>query len=172
MNPPYVNYLVTTRDGRTFTGMIVAETAASLTLRRAEKAEDVVLRNQIESIQATTRSLMPEGLETQLNRQEFRHRLARPCYLACPARVRCPGRPHPVARREHGNRRGRDARRYRARRHYAGRYRARRYRARRYRARRYRARQYRGARPCGDDLRGCGARQGREDRPDHEDRHR
>jgi putative membrane-bound dehydrogenase-like protein len=69
VDPRYIEYLVTTRSGKVVTGLIAAETASSLTLRRAEKAEDTILRNQIESIQATAKSLMPEGLEMQLDRQ-------------------------------------------------------------------------------------------------------
>ena len=67
----FVNYLVTMRDGRSLTGMIAAESANSITLRRAEKAEDTVLRNQIEQVAATSKSLMPENLEAQLTRQDF-----------------------------------------------------------------------------------------------------
>src|SRR5262245_34742509 len=67
----YINYLVTDKAGRSLTGMIAAETAASITLRRAEKAEDVLLRSQIDTIEATTKSVMPEGLEMQLSRQEL-----------------------------------------------------------------------------------------------------
>jgi putative membrane-bound dehydrogenase-like protein len=70
VDPRYINYLVTTKAGRTFSGMIAAETASSLTLRRAEKAEDTILRSQIEDIQATTKSVMPEGLEMQLTKQD------------------------------------------------------------------------------------------------------
>jgi putative membrane-bound dehydrogenase-like protein len=71
VDPRYVEYLVETRAGRIYTGMIAAETASSITLRRAEKAEDTILRNQIDTIQATAKSLMPEGLEMQLSRQEL-----------------------------------------------------------------------------------------------------
>jgi putative heme-binding domain-containing protein len=70
VDPRYIEYVVTTTDGRVLTGMIAAETASSVTLRRAEKAEDTLLRTQIESIQATAKSLMPEGLEMQLSPQE------------------------------------------------------------------------------------------------------
>ncbi|HMC90222.1 MAG TPA: HEAT repeat domain-containing protein, partial [Gemmataceae bacterium] len=70
VDPRYINYIVTTKAGRVFTGMIAAETASSITLRRAEKAEDTILRTQIEEIQATAKSLMPENLETQLNKQD------------------------------------------------------------------------------------------------------
>jgi len=71
VDPRYIEYLLTTKSGKSMSGLIAAETASSVTLRRAEKAEDVVLRSQIESIQATAKSLMPEGLETQLARQDL-----------------------------------------------------------------------------------------------------
>jgi putative heme-binding domain-containing protein len=61
---------VTTKAGRTFSGMIAAETASSITLRRAEKAEDTILRSQIDDIQATAKSVMPDGLEMQLTKQD------------------------------------------------------------------------------------------------------
>ncbi len=70
VDPRYINYLVTLKNGRTLTGLIAAETATSLTLRRAEKAEDAVLRAQIDEVEATPKSLMPEGLETQLTKQD------------------------------------------------------------------------------------------------------
>jgi putative membrane-bound dehydrogenase-like protein len=71
VDPRYVNYLVTTKAGRILTGMIALETPTSLTLRRAEKAEDTILRSQIEEIQATTKSLMPEELEKLLSKQDL-----------------------------------------------------------------------------------------------------
>jgi len=63
VDPRFINYMVTTQGGRVFTGMIAAETASSLTLRRAEKAEDTILRSQVDEIRATAKSLMPDGLE-------------------------------------------------------------------------------------------------------------
>jgi putative heme-binding domain-containing protein len=51
--------------------MIASETATSLTLRRAEKAEDTILRSQIETIVDTAKSLMPDGLEEQLKPQDI-----------------------------------------------------------------------------------------------------
>jgi putative membrane-bound dehydrogenase-like protein len=71
VDPRYINYIVTTKAGRSFSGMIAAETASSVTLRRAEKAEDVILRSQIELLEATAKSLMPEGLEMQMNKQDM-----------------------------------------------------------------------------------------------------
>jgi putative membrane-bound dehydrogenase-like protein len=70
VDPRYINYVVSTKAGRVFTGMIAAETASSVTLRRAEKAEDTLLRSQIDEIQATAKSVMPEGLEQQLTKQD------------------------------------------------------------------------------------------------------
>ncbi|HEX4132642.1 MAG TPA: PVC-type heme-binding CxxCH protein [Pirellulales bacterium] len=69
VNPQYVNYVLVTDDGRTITGMIANETATSVTLRRAESATDTVLRVNIEQLQSTGLSLMPEGLEKQIDPQ-------------------------------------------------------------------------------------------------------
>jgi putative membrane-bound dehydrogenase-like protein len=71
VDPRYINYQVTDKAGRSFTGMIAAETASSITLRRAEKAEDTLLRGQIDTIEATAKSVMPDGLETQLSKQDL-----------------------------------------------------------------------------------------------------
>jgi putative heme-binding domain-containing protein len=69
VNPQYVNYIVLTRDGRQLTGMISAETATSVTLTRAENQSDTVLRIDIEELRATGASLMPEGFESQIDKQ-------------------------------------------------------------------------------------------------------
>ncbi len=71
VDPRYLNYVVATRQGKSVTGLVAAETASSLTLRRGDKAEDTILRSQIEEIQATGKSLMPENLETQLSKQDL-----------------------------------------------------------------------------------------------------
>jgi hypothetical protein len=49
--------------------MIAGESAASITLRRAENATDTVLRGEIEQLRGTGQSIMPEGLEKQLDPQ-------------------------------------------------------------------------------------------------------
>jgi putative membrane-bound dehydrogenase-like protein len=71
VDPRYLNYLVTTKRGQTLSGMIVSETGTSVTLRRAEKAEDVILRSEIDKIEGTSKSVMPENLETQLSKQDL-----------------------------------------------------------------------------------------------------
>lgn len=67
----FLSYEVTTTRGRVYSGIIAAETASSVTLKRGEGAEDVILRNQIDKIVSTGKSLMPEGLEMQLSKQEL-----------------------------------------------------------------------------------------------------
>lgn len=83
VDPRFIEYIVTTTSGKVITGLIASETAASVTLRRAEKAEDTLLRSQIDSIQSSAKSLMPEGLETQLQPQDLADVIA---YLLSQAR--------------------------------------------------------------------------------------
>jgi putative membrane-bound dehydrogenase-like protein len=67
----YINYQVTLKNGRVLTGLIAAETAASLTLKRAENQTDTVLRQDIEEVRSTGTSLMPEGLEKSITVEEM-----------------------------------------------------------------------------------------------------
>jgi putative membrane-bound dehydrogenase-like protein len=67
----YMTYTVTTKAGKVFTGIIAAETASALTLKRAEDQSDVVLRQDIEEIASTGQSLMPEGLEKVISVEEM-----------------------------------------------------------------------------------------------------
>ncbi|MCS7269967.1 MAG: c-type cytochrome [Gemmataceae bacterium] len=76
IDPRYRAYQVTTADERVLTGVLVAETPASITLRRPDGAEETLLRATILSVQATPQSLMPEGLEKELQPQDVAHLLA------------------------------------------------------------------------------------------------
>ena len=67
VSPDFVSYTLVTRQGEILTGMVVSETATSVTLRRAEGAQDTVLRAQIEELRGTGKSVMPEGLEQNLS---------------------------------------------------------------------------------------------------------
>jgi putative membrane-bound dehydrogenase-like protein len=67
----YTNYLVTTRDGRMLDGLIVAETPGTLTLRRPAGEDEVLLRPTIEAIRASSLSLMPDGFEQSLSKQQI-----------------------------------------------------------------------------------------------------
>ena len=71
VDPRYVNYLANTVDGRVLTGIITAETAGAITLRRSEGGEDTIRRSDLESLRSTGISLMPEGLEKNITKQEM-----------------------------------------------------------------------------------------------------
>ena len=70
VDPRYLAYQATTADERVLTGIVTAETPTSITLRRAEGGEDVILRGNLQSLRATTVSLMPVGLEKELKPQD------------------------------------------------------------------------------------------------------
>lgn len=69
VNPQYVNYTLVTQEGRLLSGIISDETATSVTLKRGDGATDVVLRIDIGELRSTGLSLMPEGLEKQIDKQ-------------------------------------------------------------------------------------------------------
>ncbi|MGD9720700.1 MAG: PVC-type heme-binding CxxCH protein [Pirellulales bacterium] len=71
VSPDFVAYTLVTTEGQVLSGLLVSETAASVTLRRAEGAQDFVPRAQIEQLRATGKSLMPEGMEQNLSPQDM-----------------------------------------------------------------------------------------------------
>jgi putative heme-binding domain-containing protein len=76
VDPRYLSYNLATRDGRVFTGIIVAETDTAVVLRRADGAGDTILRTQIEELSSTGQSLMPEGFEQKISPEEMADLLA------------------------------------------------------------------------------------------------
>jgi putative membrane-bound dehydrogenase-like protein len=76
VSPNYLEYAVGLNDGRTLTGLIAEETAAGLTLRKAENVQQSILRSEIDEILSTGKSLMPEGLEQKLTPQDMADLLA------------------------------------------------------------------------------------------------
>jgi len=66
----YFNYTVLTQDGRIFNGKLETETGSSITLVVAEGKRTTVLRRDIEVLQSSSKSLMPEGLEEGLKPQD------------------------------------------------------------------------------------------------------
>jgi putative heme-binding domain-containing protein len=81
MTPQYVAYTLLTNEGQVMTGVLVSETAESVTLRRAEGMQDFVMRKQIEELRATGKSLMPDGMEQSLSESDVADLLA---FLAQP----------------------------------------------------------------------------------------
>ena len=66
-HPNFVAYTLVTRQGAVYNGLIAAESASGVTLRRAEGKEDHILRSQIDELVSTGKSLMPEGLEKDIS---------------------------------------------------------------------------------------------------------
>jgi putative heme-binding domain-containing protein len=62
--------MLSTRSGRVYTDTLAAETATSVTLRREKGTEDGILRRDIEEMVASSKSLMPEGLEKEVSPQD------------------------------------------------------------------------------------------------------
>lgn len=67
----YNQYSVITEDGRIFTGVLAAETATSVTLRKENAVDEVILRKDIEQMAASTSSMMPENLEKEVTPQDL-----------------------------------------------------------------------------------------------------
>ncbi|MDZ4684273.1 MAG: c-type cytochrome, partial [Planctomycetaceae bacterium] len=71
VGPNYVDHAVTLTDGRVLTGLVAHETETGLTLLRAQGVQDQVARRDIDEFVSTGKSLMPEGLEQRLTKQEL-----------------------------------------------------------------------------------------------------
>lgn len=71
LTPGYTVYMVATLDGRVFTGALAAETATSITLRREKGEADTILRRNIDEMKASSRSLMPDGMERLITPQDL-----------------------------------------------------------------------------------------------------
>ncbi|HEV3075637.1 MAG TPA: HEAT repeat domain-containing protein, partial [Thermoanaerobaculia bacterium] len=67
----YRAYTVNTRGGRVFSGVLAAETATSVTLRREKGEEDTILRKDIDEMFGSSKSLMPEGLEKEISPRDM-----------------------------------------------------------------------------------------------------
>ena len=71
IEPGYAVYSVAMQDGQIFTGVLAGETATSVTLRREKAVTDSILRKDVEEMKASSRSLMPDGLEKELSPQDL-----------------------------------------------------------------------------------------------------
>lgn len=74
--PAYQSISVQTVDGQSISGRLMAETEYSLTLRTAFGTDESILRTKIISLTNTGRSLMPEGLEQSMTRDELAELIA------------------------------------------------------------------------------------------------
>lgn len=67
----YQSYVVETRDGRTLVGRLESESPGSVTLRDGASQAHVILRNDVVSMSASTRSLMVGEFERTMSEQDF-----------------------------------------------------------------------------------------------------
>lgn len=65
----YTTYVAALGDGRTLSGLLASETGASITLLAAEGKRTTILRADLDELQGTGKSLMPEGLEKDVSPQ-------------------------------------------------------------------------------------------------------
>ncbi len=72
----FLDYLAVTESGLSYTGLLANETGNSVTLMGQEGKRQTILRNELEVLQATGKSVMPEGLEKDLSRQDLANVIA------------------------------------------------------------------------------------------------
>ena len=71
IEPRFVNYIVTTKEGRMYDGVIANETPGAITLRGgSDDGDETILRKNVSEIRASSVSLMPDGLERDLTKQD------------------------------------------------------------------------------------------------------
>jgi putative heme-binding domain-containing protein len=74
--PNFVQYVVVDKQGRSFSGLVAAQTATSVTLKKEKDESVTILRRDIEEMVTSGKSLMPEGLEKSISLQEMANLLA------------------------------------------------------------------------------------------------
>jgi putative membrane-bound dehydrogenase-like protein len=74
--PAYQAITVQTKDGRSISGWVSAESENSMTLRTAFGSNESILRSNIVSIQNSGLSLMPDGLEQTMTKKDMANLIA------------------------------------------------------------------------------------------------
>ena len=67
----YEPYVVATKEGRVHTGILKRETAEAIYLVTAERAEVRVPKSAVDAFEPGRVSIMPQGLDAQLSRNEL-----------------------------------------------------------------------------------------------------
>lgn len=67
----YLSYSALTAQGKTISGLLVSETATSVTLREQGGKDHVILRQDLDELRTSRKSVMPEGLEKDLDQQSL-----------------------------------------------------------------------------------------------------
>jgi putative heme-binding domain-containing protein len=82
----FLDYIAVTTDGRQVTGMVSSETSTSVTLTGQEAKQVTLRRNEIELLQSSGKSLMPEGMEKDLTAQDLADVIAYVRSVSAPAK--------------------------------------------------------------------------------------
>ncbi len=69
--PQFLSYAIDTKDGESYSGLVVNESPGNVTLRMAFGQETTVVRSNIVKMNSNGQSLMPEGLEAGLTPQDL-----------------------------------------------------------------------------------------------------
>ena len=65
-----VSHTATTKEGFSYSGIITQESDTSITLTLPDGKQHALLRSEIEELEGSGKSLMPEGLENELTEQD------------------------------------------------------------------------------------------------------
>jgi putative membrane-bound dehydrogenase-like protein len=76
VQPAYVAFVIHTKAGKSYSGLIISDTATSITLQKPGGETETLSRDEIESMSSTRQSLMPEGLERQISPEQMADLLA------------------------------------------------------------------------------------------------
>lgn len=101
LNPDHISYVLELSDGRVLTGVPRDGGAGRLIVGDAEGREVVVPRGRVDAMSASTKSLMPEGIDRALGPEKMRDLMT---FLLteplAPAAIECEGAPPPRSRAE------------------------------------------------------------------------
>jgi putative membrane-bound dehydrogenase-like protein len=67
----YRQYVASTRAGRILSGLLASETRTSIEMLDAQGKRHTILREDLEDLQASNKSLMPEGFEKSLSKDDL-----------------------------------------------------------------------------------------------------
>jgi putative heme-binding domain-containing protein len=71
LSPDYLGYTAVTRTGEAVAGILVAETERTITLRGERGEERTLARDDVATLAASAKSLMPDGFEERLTSRDL-----------------------------------------------------------------------------------------------------
>jgi putative heme-binding domain-containing protein len=71
VEPRYVAYTATLNDGTAYTGLLTAESTATVSIKTLDDADHPLPRQNLKSLTSTNRSLMPQGFEAAMSAEDL-----------------------------------------------------------------------------------------------------